>query len=412
MVVSPLRRGFLLWGLVMILGTSGGASNAPSPERHPGAHFTITFRVTVPDSTPAGAAIWISGNRALLGNWSGAGLAARRVGDRLYEASAAFPESTALEFKITRGGWDTVEKGPHGEELANRRHLVTADDTLRVEVAAWRDQTETPPPRTVTGDVRYLRNVTSRYLPRSRDVAVYLPPGYDDHPERRYPVLYMQDGQNLFDRATGFMAREWNVDETAERLIGEGRVAPLIVVGVYNTPDRIGEYTPAPDARGRGGDAEDYGRFLVEELKPRIDGLYRTLPDREHTGIAGSSLGGLVSMFLALRYPETFSRIGVVSPSVWWADEDILGRVRDAPKTGARIWLDVGTAEGSGPAEAARIVAGARRLRDALMARGWTLGKDLIYAEYPGARHNEAAWSARMGSILEYLFPPEPGGGR
>jgi predicted alpha/beta superfamily hydrolase len=392
----------------MALGCSGSASSPVAPDAGRPGEPTVTFRITVPEKTPADSVLWISGNQASLGNWSGTGLAARRAGDRLYEATASFPESTALEFKVTRGGWDSVEKAADGSELPNRRHLVVADDTVRVEVATWRDWVEGGIPHTVTGDVRYLRNVTSRFLQPARDVAVYLPPGYDDHPARRYPVLYMHDGQNLFDRATGFLGQEWNVDETAERLIGEGRIAPLIVVGVYNTADRIAEYTPAVDAQLRGGDAENYGRFLVEELKPMIDAAYRTLPDRGHTGVAGSSLGGLVSMYLALRHPEVYSRIGVVSPSVWWADEDIVNRVRAAPKTDTRIWLDTGTAEGANAQDAARTVAGARRLRDALMARGWTLGGDLVYAEYPGALHNEAAWSARLGTILEYLYPPEP----
>lgn len=171
---------------------------------------------------------------------------------------------------------------------------------------------------TLSGLIRFHRRRGSAHSPHRRDIAVYLPPGYGSTRSVRYPVLYMHDGQNLFDAASAFGGVEWGVDETAERLIAAGRIAPLIVVGICNTPDRLLEYTPVADVRHGGGGAESYGRFLIEELKPAIDSTYRTLPDREHTGVAGSSLGGLVSLHLGIAYPEVFSRLGVVSPAVGW----------------------------------------------------------------------------------------------
>ncbi len=164
-------------------------------------------------------------------------------------------------------------------------------------------------PHTLTGDIRAQKNFHSNILNNDRDILVYLPPGYDAAKNRRYAVLYLHDGQNLFDGATSFIAgQEWQVDETAQRLIAAGKIEPLMIVGINNAgKDRNNEYAPVEDARYKmGGKADLYGRMLVEELKPFIDSRYRTRRDAEHTGLGGSSLGGLVSIYLALKYPAVF----------------------------------------------------------------------------------------------------------
>ncbi|HKB68203.1 MAG TPA: alpha/beta hydrolase-fold protein [Pyrinomonadaceae bacterium] len=262
--------------------------------------------------------------------------------------------------------------------------------------------------QTLTGEIRSHKSFHSNILKNNRDVIVYLPPGYDTSKSRRYSVFYMHDGQNLFDGATSFIpGQEWRVDETAERLIAAAKIESLIVVGVYNTKDRIDEYTPAADAKYKmGGQADLYGRMLVEELKPFIDSRYRTKRDAKHTGLAGSSLGGLASLYLALKYPNVFGRAGVVSPSVWFAGKQIVHYVESLPKKpNVRIWMDMGTKEGRTPEEAQQSIADARLLRDALVRKGWRLGKDLSYFEVEGAEHNEAAWAARVEAILAFLFP-------
>jgi predicted alpha/beta superfamily hydrolase len=253
---------------------------------------------------------------------------------------------------------------------------------------------------TLTGDVRTHEGFHSRYLEHDRTIIVYLPPGYDPQTADRYPVLYLHDGQNVFDRATS-IGDEWHVDEAAQTLILAGEIAPLIVVGIYNSGvHRIDEYTPSPSVDG-GGQADDYGRMLVEELKPFIDDTYKTLPSAASTAIGGSSLGGLLTMHLGIKYPTAFNRLAVMSPSVWWDDRVILREVEALPgKLPLRVWLDAGTAEGE------QVIGDARALRDALVAKGWRVGEDLAYLEAPGGEHNERSWSARIGSVLRFLFPP------
>ena len=254
----------------------------------------------------------------------------------------------------------------------------------------------------------------SAFLPDDRDVLVWLPPGYDvrnprEEPSsgtfvgnRRYPVLYMHDGQNLFDPDTAFQkGQHWRVGETASELITAGVIEPLIVVGIHNTgTTRIEEYTPTADARLGGGLADAYGRLIVEELKPFIDSTYRTLPEASHTGLGGSSLGGLVTLHLGYRYPNVFGRLAVLSPSVWWDRRAILRTVRSTrPKPPLKIWVDMGTAEGR------RGLDDARLLMAALVGAGFVEGRDLHYAEYEGATHSEGAWATRVGPMLEWLYP-------
>jgi predicted alpha/beta superfamily hydrolase len=231
---------------------------------------------------------------------------------------------------------------------------------------------------------------------------VYLPPGYDDQPARRYPVLYLNDGQNLFDGATSYVqGQDWGVDETAEKLIRAGEIEPLIIVAIYNTGEqRIDEYTPTVDPRvKKGGGADLYGRLLVEEVKPLVDESYRTHIGPAQTGLGGSSLGGLVSLHLALKYPSVFGKLMAMSPSVWWDRGMILRRVQGLKvKPSTRIWLDIGTKEGK------LTTRNVRTLRDSLASKGWRLGDDLSYLEAKDAHHNEVAWGQRVDKALRFLY--------
>jgi predicted alpha/beta superfamily hydrolase len=258
---------------------------------------------------------------------------------------------------------------------------------------------------TLTGRFDHLKGFRSRFLKNPRDVIVYLPPDYNPSHAARYPVLYMNDGQNLFDAATAFGGNEWGLDETAERLIAADEIQSLIIVGIYNAGmERLAEYTHRKDERGRGGRARAYGKLIVNELKPLIDLEYRTLPDSANTAMGGSSLGGLVSLYFGLEHPEVFGKLLIMSPSVWWADAAILKKVsRVRHKIRQKIWLDIGTQEDSRPETAVQRVGD---LRDALIAKGWVLGDDLAFTEDEGAGHNEQAWGQRAPDALRFLFPP------
>lgn len=257
---------------------------------------------------------------------------------------------------------------------------------------------------TLTGTLRLHKALRSRFVEEARDVILYLPPDYNSATERRYPVLYLHDGQNLFDAATAFAGNEWGLDELAEELIQTRQIEPLIIVGIYNAgPKRMSEYTHVQDRRGRGGRARAYGKLIVRDLKPFIDAEYRTLPNSESTGLGGSSLGGLVTLYLGLHYPQTFGKLVVMSPSIWWANRAILREVRKLrDKSGQKIWLDIGTCEGQYPESCVKNV---QDLHDALVAKGWEDGYDLKFVEDYGAGHNEKAWGFRMRDALRFLFP-------
>lgn len=280
--------------------------------------------------------------------------------------------------------------------------------------------------------LRTIHNFDSAYLDPERDIAIWLPVAYGTDPARRFPVLYMHDGQNLFDPHTSYVPGcTWRAHATADRVVREQIAEPVILVGINNTGhSRMAEYTPTRDWRHGGGQGPLYARLLVDELKPLIDTNLRTLTGPADTGLAGSSLGGLISLAIGLDYPQIFGRLGVLSPSVWWDRREILNRIgpedstrprilppfrRHAPgvsrepvftpeRPRPRIWLDMGMSEGL------------RHLRDTdllhqrLVTRGWQDGVDLEYLRVPGGLHNEEAWARRFDRVLCWLFPPrQPG---
>lgn len=251
------------------------------------------------------------------------------------------------------------------------------------------------------GRLRLHRKFHSSILPDDRDLIVYLPKEYEPG-RREYPVLYLHDGQNLFDGSTSYIAgRTWDVHETADKLIASGEVEPLIIVGIYNTGEhRIREYTPTNDPKYGGGEANLYGRMLIEEIKPFIDQTYRTLAGPQHTGLGGSSLGGLVTLYLGLLRPDIFGRLAVLSPSVWWDAKSILRVVTEAmPEPRPRIWLDMGTREGK------RTLQDTETLHNLLVQQGWIDGKEVMYMRVSGGTHDESAWATRVGPFLKFLFP-------
>jgi predicted alpha/beta superfamily hydrolase len=254
--------------------------------------------------------------------------------------------------------------------------------------------------------LQFHDNFGSGSLVQKRNIVVYLPPDYQTAANKRFPVLYMHDGQNLFNPQTAFANVAWKADETAQNLILANKIQPLIIVGIYNTGDaRIDEYTPIRGFRGRGGQAENYGKMIVEELKPFIDSNYNTLPNREFTGIGGSSLGGLVSLYFGLKYPQIFSRLALISPALWWNNLHILQQVRNLQnRIPLRIWLDIGNCEG------VNMKRQTQYLNHILLEKGWTKNRtakyaDFRYLEVPKASHNEFYWGNRFDKVLKFLYP-------
>lgn len=361
----------------------------------------VVFEVTPGPTTPYGAALFLTGNAPELGAWKPNGVPLVLRSDGKYVTRVGLAKGSTVQFKVTRGTWATQERGASAEDIPNHTYAVPEDGgTAAVTTLTWQDL---EPAAVLTGDIQYERGVPSTFLGNTRDVIVYLPVGYSDDTTTRYPVLYMQDGQNLMDPRTAY-AGEWGVDETAQRLLRCGQMSPVIIVGVYNAGSaRIAEYTQVPDPTYGGGNADNYGKFLLQELKPLIDSHYRTLAS-EPAGVAGSSLGGLVSLYFGISHPEAFNKVGAVSPSVFWANKDIVTRYAGlSAKLPLRIWEDIGTAEGTTPQEE---VDNAIALRDVLVSKGWVLGDDLSYLEVPNATHSELSWSKRIDQVLAYLYPP------
>ena len=333
--------------------------------------------------------------------------ALKRGTDGIWTITLPLPAGVPIEFKFTRGGWERVEKGAGGEELSNRTLTPETGQTYAFTVARWSMAGASGPaadrPSTITG---HVESFTHAAFLGGRRVWVYLPPGYADSTVR-YPVLYMHDGQNLFDARTSF-AGEWQVDETCERMIAAGEIPPLIVVGIENGGSiRIREYTPWP-SRGGGGGGEAYLRAVRDTLKPEIDRRYRTLPGRSHTWMAGSSLGGLISAYAGAHFADTFGRVACVSPSLWWDDRHMIRDIEANGRPAVERWYqDMGTAERSGlkAGEQGRdeFVAELEQLRELLLRQGFRDGVDFMSVVGQGHRHHESAWAERLPALLRFL---------
>jgi predicted alpha/beta superfamily hydrolase len=264
----------------------------------------------------------------------------------------------------------------------------------------WKDYSEFHDERhhTVVGTVKVLPNVWSTQLGNRRDILVYLPPSYNKG-SQSYPVIYMHDGQNLFDDVTSFGA-EWAVDETLEAASTSGLEA--IVVGIPNMgTKRTDEYSPFVDAKHGGGKGAAYMRFIVETLKPRIDKDYRTLSDRANTGIFGSSMGGLISLYGFFHHSNTFGFAGIMSPSLWFAKRAIFTDIEKMAAVSGKLYMDIGTQEGQ------QTLDDVRRMYRLLLSKGYSPGDEICYVEEQGGAHTETAWSGRLREALHFLLGVE-----
>jgi pimeloyl-ACP methyl ester carboxylesterase len=387
------------------------------PEYANRACCTVTIRARVPDGT---GKIYLSGSIPELGPWrADARLMSGTGRHRTVEVPLA--PGTTLEYKFTLGSWDREALTSAGKIPANYRLTVARDTVVTHEVPAFkrdpRDYIADWRNSGVLGRLVYWTDVRSKFLGLSRHVEVWLPPGYDSATSKRYPVLYMHDGQNLFDPRIANTGVDWGVDEAVVRLAKRGVIPPIIVVGVWSSNRRGFEYSPWDGA-------PDYARFLIEELMPRVNRTFRTLTGPEHTAVMGSSMGGLLSFYLVTHHPDVFGACGCVSThfplseavaaqvfpgstvngvpdTTPYVVRDIRAGL-DVPK-GARYWFDYGTLSldsAYGPTH--------EKVRAWLVKEGLVEGRDFVIRRYEGATHNEASWRARLEDPLRFLFGERP----
>ncbi len=374
---------------------------------------TATIHARVPPGT---GDVYLSGDLPELGPWRADARIMSGTGrDRSVRVSV--PPGTTLEYKFTLGSWDREALTAAGKVPANYR-LTLARDTIvthtvpafkrdpRDYIADWRGSG-------VLGRLIYWTDVRSKFLGPGRHVEIWLPPGYDSAATKRYPVLYMHDGQNLFDPRIANTGVDWGVDEAVVRLAKRGVIAPIIVVGVWSGERRAFEYSPWHDA-------PEYARFLIEELKPRVDRGFRTLAGPEHTVAIGSSMGGLLSFYLVTHHPDVFGACGCISThfplseavaaqvfpgfaTVGVPDTTpyIVRDIRaglDIPKS-ARYWFDYGSLSLDSAYTPTH-----EQVRAWLLEEGLVEGRDFVIRRYEGATHNEASWRARLDDPLTFLF--------
>src|ERR1039457_3297483 len=251
----------------------------------------------------------------------------------------------------------------------------------------------------------WLHELSSRIFANSRLLRVWLPPNYGGSGAARYPVLYLNDGQNLFDPATAFGGVHWQVGETATRLIADKKIRPLIIVGIDNTKGRANEYIPykSKDPRVWNARGKDYPDFLQREVMPVIEGYYPVLKGPENTGLGGSSLGGLITLFTQLAAPGVFGRLLIESPSLSVANRRILEESRRFRGWPARTYLGMGTREVGHAEKDERIVGEVRELESILREVGLDEQRLKVRIE-ENAAHSESAWAARFPEALEFLY--------
>ncbi len=401
-----VRHGVWMAGWVSLTLGCGGPGGGTVPDDVPGFDagavdvpeaVDVSGAVDVPSAVDAGRVTTL---RVRHGGLMGRGLSLRgdAAGLLTWERGVAFAEESpgVWTWRSAAVTAPFAWKPLVGDETWSRGPNYRAEPGETVEV----DARFFGAAGTVS---RWRAAVPSIHLQNSRGVWVYLPPSYPEDPTRRYPVVYLHDGQNLFDPRAAFGGTPWAVDRAMNAGAEDATVREAIVVGVENTSARIDEYTPTRDAtRMAGGLGARYVRFLVEELKPLIDASFRTLPGREHTVLAGSSLGGLITAWAGVHHPETFGHLGIFSPSTWWDNRMILQEVRGLagrPTRPLRVYIDSGD---SGPSSDDR--ANTAEHAAAWRALGYRDGETLRYVVEPGGQHNEAAWARRFPGAIAFLL--------
>ncbi|MDX1939991.1 MAG: alpha/beta hydrolase-fold protein [Saprospiraceae bacterium] len=358
----------------------------------------LTLKITtVPTNTPLSANIHLASN---FNNWNpgDANAILQKQENGTYQITIN-PPSGQLEFKFTRGSWATVEGNAEGSARPNRVLQYNGQaQTVEFSILSWEDLSgQTPQGSTAAYNVNLLsQNFFMPQLNRNRRIWIYLPPDYATS-GKRYPVLYMHDAQNLFDARTSFSG-EWQVDEALNRVFDEKKEG-LIVIGIENGgANRVNEYAPWNNPRYGGGEGDEYAQFIVETLKPYVDANYRTQPGRQSTGIAGSSMGGLISLFAGIEYQEVFSKVGVFSPSLWFAPQTYTHVSTTGKDANMKFYLLAGQLEDNGS-----VVRDLEGMYNTLRSAGF--GKNEIrFVTHTDGQHSEWYWAREFPAAYRWLF--------
>jgi predicted alpha/beta superfamily hydrolase len=373
-----MRNLFLLVGILLTqLGT---------------AQLTIIVD-QIPANTPAGAEVFIAGN---FQNWNPGDQAYKLIENGNGDLEITFtPSMQNMQFKFTRGSWATVEGNENGGFLPDRTYTYSGgQQTLTLQILSWEDTGGSN--STAADNVSIVD--TEFYMPqldRFRKVWIYLPPDYNDNTDN-YPVLYMHDGQNVFDASTSFSG-EWEVDETLNALHAAGDPGVIVVAVDNGGTHRIDEYSPWVHPTYGGGEGEAYMEFMSTTLKPFIDVTYRTLTDRANTAIMGSSLGGLISHYAAVEFQNVYGKIGIFSPSYWFANEAYTIVSNSTPLPNTRIFMLAGELEG------ADVVTDCENMMSTFDAAGYDSDNIMLQVDADG-QHSEWYWRREFGDAYLWLF--------
>ena len=358
----------------------------------------VTLKVTsIPNNTPSGATIYVAG---AFNSWNPALTVLSPDGSGNY--TCTIPEGSGTsEYKFTRGSWNTVEGNENGQYLPNRSFTFTGSpQTLNLTIRSWEDLGGTST-STAASNVQILdNNFNMPQLNRTRKIWLYLPPDYATS-NKNYPVIYMQDGQNLFDNATSFSG-EWQVDETLNNLFQQGDYG-AIVVGIDNGgTHRMNEYSPWINPTYGGGEGDEYLQFMVETLKPYIDSHFRTRPEARFTALMGSSLGALISAYGGVKHIGNFGKVGSFSPAYWFVKNELDNYLStsSANLSSLRIYHVAGQSESS------TMTSDIETVKNLMLAKGLTADNSLVKMDAYG-QHNENYWKGEFGAAYKWLFQDE-----
>lgn len=394
------------------------AATAPKPAAKPAASLTpaskpapvpstsATLRIVATVPADAGD-VFVTGSLPEWGPWNPGKFKMTGVGTKR-EAVLKMAKGTKVEFKFTRGAWENEALDATGQTPPNNTVTVTGDQTVEYSIPRFRfADPAARKTHAVLGSLKSWPAVESKILGNKRDVEIWLPPGFDPKASVRYPVIYMHDGQNLFDPDKAFGGVDWGVDESIVRLVDAKLAPPAIVVAIHNTPRRLEEYHPFSDG-------PKYARFVVEELKPRVDAAFPTLPDRAHTMTMGSSRGGTVALYMLAEHSDVFGAAACLSISPSSVPPEPKDLIRnwligvmksDLLKKDVRLYVDY---DGPMPPESPLRddIRETRANMDAMMKQwSWPQGDRFVLKAVP-AQHNEGSWRARLDQPMLFLLGP------